>query len=154
MQESKRRKNGTKLQHFHFWLGVVAGLYFLILALTGVALNHRTGLGMEDRFIAHRYLPSSYRPLDEGGQTRMDIVLTDLHSGLLFGRYGPWINDGIALVLVASTLSGFLLGWGRTRSQGRLSAKTRRPGEPELYSPEGNQKANHEREEYQSKAIA
>lgn len=154
MQRSKQHSNGARLQRFHFWLGVVAGLYFLILALSGVALNHRAELGMEERFISHRYLPSNYRPRDEGERTRMDIVLADLHSGLLFGKYGPWINDGIALALVTSTLSGFALTWLRRRSQWPVPAKTHPSGELKLSSPEEDEKANDERKEYQPRVIA
>lgn len=121
MSVSRVSANGSWIQRFHFWLGILAGVYFLFLAVTGIVLNHRTELGLEDRYVSHRYLPSAYRPADEGERTRMDIVVADLHSGQVFGKYGPWVNDGIALFLGLSTLTGFALAWRRTRAQRRLS---------------------------------
>lgn len=121
MKVSRLSANGSWIQRFHFWLGILAGVYFLFLAVTGVVLNHRTELGLEERFVSHRYLPSAYRSADEGERTRMDIVVADLHSGQVFGKYGPWVNDGIALFLGLSTLTGFALAWRRARAQRRLS---------------------------------
>ena len=106
------------MHQVHLWLGLSAGLYFLFLALTGIALNHRTDWKLEEKTVSHRFLPADYRPQDEGAQTRLDIVIADLHSGLLFGRYGPAVNDIIALVLVTSTLTGFALARRRARKQG------------------------------------
>ncbi len=40
-------------------------------------------------------------------------VVADLHSGRLFGRWGPWIVDGAALALALLALSGFWL-WARS----------------------------------------
>jgi uncharacterized iron-regulated membrane protein len=116
--------NGSWLRRIHFWLGVLAGLYFLFLALSGIALNHRSEWRMEEKTVSHRFLPSHYRPLDEGERTRLDIVIADLHSGLLLGKYGPRVNDFIALILVTSTLSGFGLAWRRNRKQKTLSPAT------------------------------
>jgi uncharacterized iron-regulated membrane protein len=107
-----------RVPQVHLWLGLSAGLYFLFLALTGIALNHRTDWKLEEKTVSHRFLPSSYRPLDEGDQTRLDIVIADLHSGLLFGKYGPIVNDVVALILMTSTLTGFALAWRRARKQG------------------------------------
>ena len=107
-----------RIPRLHLWLGLSAGLYFLFLGLTGIALNHRTDWGLEEKTVSHRFLPSHYRPMGEGERTRLDIVLADLHSGLLFGRYGPTVSDLIALILMASTLTGFALGWRRSRKRG------------------------------------
>lgn len=109
----------------HLWLGVSVGLYFLGLALTGIVLNHRTDWGLEEKTVSHRFLPSQYRPMDEGERTRLDIVIADLHSGLLFGKYGPAVNDVIALILVTSTLTGFALAWKRARKRDMFSLASR-----------------------------
>jgi uncharacterized iron-regulated membrane protein len=117
MKSPNGNSNGSWARRIHVWLGVLAGLYFLFLALTGIALNHRSEWGMEERTVSHRFLPSHYRPLDEGERTRLDIVVADLHSGILFGKYGPRVNDFIALGLVTSTLTGFGLAWKRNRKK-------------------------------------
>jgi len=42
-------------------------------------------------------------------------LMLDLHSGRLFGRYGPWLMDGVALTVLVLSFSGLWL-WTRTRS--------------------------------------
>jgi len=36
----------------------------------------------------------------------LERVLLDLHSGRIFGRYGPWMMDAVALALLVLVLSG------------------------------------------------
>lgn len=39
----------------------------------------------------------------------------DLHSGRIFGRWGPWAVDLVALVLIALGLSGTWMHWRAAR---------------------------------------
>ena len=55
-------------------------------------------------------------------------VLLDLHSGRLFGRWGPYVMDGAALAMLVLAVTGFKRGWQRSTqnaSRGRLWQKTR-----------------------------
>jgi uncharacterized iron-regulated membrane protein len=89
----------------HITVGLSAALYFMLIAATGVAINHREGFGLQEHYLSRSLLPSSYRPQD-GREVRMDIVITDLHSGLIFGKVGAPINDVVAAVWFLSILSG------------------------------------------------
>ena len=95
------------VRRLHLYLGLAAALYFMLIAATGVALNHRAGLRLENRYIARQWLPSSYRPQD--GEVRADIVIGDLHSGLIFGRIGAPVMDVVATIWFLSLLSGLTL---------------------------------------------
>jgi hypothetical protein len=105
---SLRRRLLRAVRRLHLYLGLAAALYFMLIAATGVALNHRAGLRLEDRYISRSWLPSSYRPQD-GVEVRSDIVVGDLHSGLIFGRIGAPMMDVVATVWFLSLLSGLSL---------------------------------------------
>jgi hypothetical protein len=101
----------------HISVGVVFALYFLMLAVTGVMINHSTDWGLTERYVSRRYLPSDYRPLD-GEESRLDIVITDLHSGRIFGVTGRWLPDVVAAFLAVSILSGVgMVLWRKARPE-------------------------------------
>lgn len=105
---SFRRRLLRVVRRLHLYLGLSAALYFMLIAATGVALNHRQGFGLEDRYISRNWLPASYR-LQDGDAVRADIVIGDLHSGLIFGRVGGPIMDVVATVWFLSLVSGISL---------------------------------------------
>jgi hypothetical protein len=105
---NRRRALLHWIRRLHLYLGLGAALYFMLIAATGVALNHREGLRLEDRYLSRQWLPSSYRPQD-GIEVRSDIVIGDLHSGLIFGLVGAPIMDVVATVWFLSLLSGLSL---------------------------------------------
>lgn len=41
----------------------------------------------------------------------LERIVLDLHSGRLFGSYGPWVMDAAALVLLILSISGFWIQW-------------------------------------------
>ncbi len=103
-----RRRTLRAVRRFHLYLGLAAALYFMLIAATGVALNHREGLRLEARHVSRSWLPATYRPQD-GSEVRADIVVVDLHSGLIFGRVGAPVMDVVAMVWFLSLLSGLSL---------------------------------------------
>jgi len=48
----------------------------------------------------------------------LERVLLDLHSGRIFGRYGPWLMDAAAVLLLVLAVTGVWL-WSGLRSNGR-----------------------------------
>ena len=105
---NRRRHLLRLIRRVHLYLGLGAALYFMLIAATGVALNHRDGFHLEDHYLSRNWLPSSYRPQD-AAEVRSDIVIGDLHSGLIFGRVGAPIMDVVAAVWFLSLLTGISL---------------------------------------------
>ena len=103
-----RRRLLRFARKLHIWVGLTAALYFMLIAATGVAINHRDRLRLEERAVSRTWLPASYRP-DDGPEVRADIVVTDLHSGLIFGRVGAPILDIVALVWFISIVTGLTM---------------------------------------------
>ena|ERR1051325_6847380 len=103
-----RRRLLRFARKLHIVVGLTAALYFMLIAATGVAMNHREGLRLEERYVSRSWLPASYRP-DDGVEVRADIVVTDLHSGLIFGKVGAPILDVVALVWFISIVTGITM---------------------------------------------
>ena len=101
----------------HVATGLVAAVWLLLIAVTGVLINHQESLGLLDMEINDRYLPGYYRPDVRTGTTRLNIVITDLHSGRIFGAHGHWAGDLIALLVVVSLTSGAFAYTARRRIQ-------------------------------------
>ena len=91
----------------HVVTGLVVGFWLLLIGVTGVLINHQESLGLLDAEISDRYLPSFYRADARTGTTRLNVVITDLHSGRILGAQGYWISDLVALLLVTSLATGF-----------------------------------------------
>src|SRR5436309_11952833 len=103
---TSRRRLLRFVRKLHVGVGLSAALYFMLIAATGVMINHREGLLLEDRTISRRWLPSSYRPDDGKEGVRADIAVADLHSGLIFGKVGKPVMDFVAAVWFISIVSG------------------------------------------------
>lgn len=54
-------------------------------------------------------------------------LLLDLHSGRVFGRFGVWVVDLLALVFCALALSGITMWWLRRRRRGSGHGVRREP---------------------------
>ena len=101
-----RRRLLRIVRKLHIWVGLSAALYFMLIATTGVMINHREGLRLEERTIGRRWLPSGYRVDDGKEGVRADIAVADLHSGLIFGKVGKPVMDFVAAVWFLSIVSG------------------------------------------------
>ena len=101
-----RRRLLRIVRKLHIWVGLSAALYFMLIATTGVMINHREGLRLEERIISRRWLPFNYRPEDGKDGVRADIAVADLHSGLIFGKVGKPVMDFVAAVWFLSIISG------------------------------------------------
>ena len=104
-----RRRFLRFVRKLHIWVGLSAALYFMLIATTGVMINHRENLRLEERTISRRWLPSNYRPDDGKDGVRADIAMADLHSGLIFGKVGKPVMDFVAAVWFISIVSGIAM---------------------------------------------
>jgi uncharacterized iron-regulated membrane protein len=122
-----RTRPGRLLRKVHLWVAVLFTTHFLLLAVTGVLVQHRELFGLERTTIPRSWLPAGYRPLDPDTGIRADIVITDLHSGKLFGAKGPLVVDLAVLAWIVIMASGFgMILAARRRNNGRRRSP---PGE-------------------------
>ncbi len=115
-----RRRHGVVsrgwLRRVHALGGVIAALNLLLLIATGLLLQHRETFRLDERIVNRRLLPANYRVQDGPEGVRADIVVTDLHSGRLFGRIGALVLDGITLgwlMLLATGVVMYAAGFRR-----------------------------------------
>lgn len=99
------------VRKIHLVIGLVCTLNFMMLLVSGFLIQHREAFRLEERMVGRSWLPSGYRPADPDSAVRADIVLTDLHSGRLFGRYGTLLVDAmtVAWFLMIATGIGIVL---------------------------------------------
>ena len=69
---------------------------------------------------------------ERGPGLSAERVLLDLHSGRIFGRWGPWLMDATAIVFVILAITGITCWWRSRR------------GRPPPYSWNGGDSRNRE----------
>jgi len=115
--------NKTWLRRLHAIIGIISSVNLLMMLASGLLMQHRETFGLEDRVISRTFLPSSYRNTDGTEGVRADIVVTDLHSGRLFGPVGLVVVDVITFSWAVLLLSGIFMF---TSKQLRLRAADER----------------------------
>lgn len=91
----------------HIVSGFLVGVWLLMMAITGVLINHQATLGLDEIEVSNGYLPAHYSDEFHPASTRLLVILADLHSGRFFGENGRLISDLVGLLLVVSICSGF-----------------------------------------------
>ena len=97
------------MRRVHALLGIVSSLNLMILLITGLLIQHRDTFVLDEHTISRILLPASYRPDDGPDGVRADIVITDLHSGRLFGKKGLLILDVVTIAWAVLLLSGVFM---------------------------------------------
>jgi hypothetical protein len=103
--------NGSKtwMRRLHAIIGILSSLNLLMMLASGLLMQHRETFGLEDRVISRTFLPAAYRINDGTEGVRADIVVTDLHSGRIFGPIGLIALDIITLSWAVLLLSGIFI---------------------------------------------
>ena len=101
------RTASRRWRNVHIWTGVAVGVWFLVMAVTGVLVNHQTEWGLDEIQVSNRYLPAHYTDEFHPESTSLNVVLTDLHSGRFFGERGRYLSDLIGLLVLISVASGY-----------------------------------------------
>lgn len=111
-------RNKGWLRKLHTVVGLVASLNLLLILVTGFLVQHRDAFRLDEHVISRQFLPDNYRPQDGPDGVRADIVVTDLHSGRMFGSTGALILDAVTVGWFLLLLSGlFLFAQGRWRKE-------------------------------------
>jgi uncharacterized iron-regulated membrane protein len=96
------------LRRAHLLSGLVAGVWLVVMAVTGVVINHQEALGLHNIEVSNQLLPGHYADEFHPESNPLGVVVSDLHSGRFFGPQGKLLGDAAALLLIISVLSGGL----------------------------------------------
>lgn len=113
------------LLKIHLWLGLITGLYVIMISLSGSAVVFR-------REWSRRFMPTDWQFGDQlPTAIRLMEWLVDLHDNLLAGPLGRTINGVCAMLVTVLVATGAVLWWpGRGRWRTSLivprPARTRR----------------------------
>ena len=115
---------------FHRWRGVhlitgfVVALWLVLMATTGVLINHQEDFGLIEVEVGNAYLPAHYTNEYHPESNGLHVVIGDLHSGAFFGPIGRYIGDVIALLILISVGSGIYSYWVKRRLGARRAGET------------------------------
>lgn len=98
------------IRHWHARIGVLAALFFLILSLTGLALNHTGLLRLDKREINSQWLMQWY-----GLKSSIPASGYLFNDGYLAASDERWVMDGRALAAADASLVG-ATSWGAMRA--------------------------------------
>ena len=105
----------------HWRVGLVASLFLLILAITGILLNHSRAMGLHHIFLDHPIILSAYNMNVSkelrGEGINLEKLILDIHTGKLFGIPGTIISDLTALAIIFLTGTGIYNLWKRKRKR-------------------------------------
>ena len=106
--ETTRRRTATfrVWNRVHFLTGLVGAAWLLVMAVTGVLINHQEEWGLLEIEVPNSVLPGHYTSEYRPETNPLNVVLTDLHGGRFFGEHGKWIGDAAALLLIVSVITG------------------------------------------------
>ena len=79
-----------KLRKFHKWPGIVITLFVILFSLSGILMNHRSGISAID--LKRSWLPAeySYQNWNKGAVKSVCQMGTD--SALVYGNIGIWLS--------------------------------------------------------------
>lgn len=109
----------VSLMRWHRRIGLLAAALVAILAISGIVLNHREALQLDQRAITTEWLLQWYG-MEKDPNSRMsrwisaERIVLDVHSGRILGPAGPYLMDGAAIALLLLAASG-IWGWARIR---------------------------------------
>lgn len=117
----------TFLLRWHWRIGVIAAVFLILIAGTGVVLNHSRLLTLHEIYLDAEWIMALYNmdlppevPPEMAEQYRgkgvtLEKFLLDVHTGVILGLPGKFISDLAALALLFLSASGIYNWWKRKK---------------------------------------
>ena len=67
---------------------------------------------------------------ERGAGLTVERVMLDLHSGRLFGAWGPWVFDLAAIIFIVMAITGIIYWWQRRNLVAGYMKPNGKPGNP------------------------
>jgi len=115
MKKPKKKKSLRRTFYvWHYTIGLFASVFLLLLAITGILMNHSRSLGLEQVDMSFAWLLSWYgmaMSAEELAQIDQPIitlerVIIDMHNGTIFGVGGVWVMDLAAISMIFLIATG------------------------------------------------
>lgn len=115
------------LLRWHWRVGLAASLFLLVIALTGMFLNHARFLGLHHVYVDAEWLMSLYGmdlppdvPLEMAEEYRgkgitLEKLLLDIHTGIIIGLPGKILSDLAAISIFLLSATGIYNWWKRRK---------------------------------------
>lgn len=102
---------------WHRRIAIVAAFFVIILAVTGIILNHNIALGINKDFITSEWLLDWYGYDSKAAYAKeiltVDKVILDIHTGRFFGKFGTLVMDASAIALLILSFTGIYMWYRR-----------------------------------------
>jgi len=79
-----------KLRKFHKWPGIVITLFVILFSVSGILMNHRSGISAID--IKRSWLPAEYSYQNWNKGAVKSVCLLGGDSALVYGNLGIWLS--------------------------------------------------------------
>jgi len=115
--------HARRKQLFNRWhrrIGITVALWLLVLAFSGVLINHANDWSLDQTGLPEN-VQSLFYPLtmadefDETAFISWERLLLDLHAGRFLGPLAAWFSDIMASLIIILSLSGIWLWWKNYR---------------------------------------
>ena len=108
MKKNKKKSLRRVFYVWHYTVGLFASIFLLLLAITGILMNHSRSLGLEQVDMSFFWLLNWYgmaMSMEELAQIdepiiTLERIIIDAHNGTLFGMAGPLVMDLAAFSII------------------------------------------------------
>ena len=80
-----------KLRKFHKWPGIVITLFVILFSVSGILMNHRSGISAVD--IKRSWLPAEYSYQNWNKGAVKSVCLLGGDSAMVYGNIGIWLSS-------------------------------------------------------------
>ena len=103
---ARLRKQANFWRLVHLTTGLFFAGWLVMMAATGVLINHQADWNLDEAEISNAYLPGHYTTEYTPDATRVNVIVADLHSGNFYWGQGKFMTDLVALLVLLSVSSG------------------------------------------------
>jgi hypothetical protein len=112
---------------WHRRVGVTSAVFVIILAVTGLILNHNIMLDLHNVHITNPWLLEWYGYDADAEYAKevltLDKLILDIHTGRVLGGVGSFIMDIAAILFLVLALSGVYMWYLRSPKKHKVKSK-------------------------------
>lgn len=99
----------------HFRIGIILGIFLIVMSFTGILLNNAEFLKLDNKFISNEFIYSLYGfevSQEEIEKEKMKgfswyRIILDIHNGRILKGFGKYLVDIIGILTIVITITGY-----------------------------------------------